>query len=137
MQRHKPTAALLRSRKVSRGSCVAASHAHRLLLRAIAVMLGTLLAVTALPAWAAELAAGKTRAQACVMCHGAEGISQMPNAPSLAGQPAIYLAEQLKNFRSGRRPDEVMGVIAKPLTDAEIDDLAAWYASIAIMVKPK
>lgn len=109
----------------------------RLLVRTMAIIAGAVLALTALPAWAADLAAGKARAQACMMCHGADGISQMPNAPSLAGQPAIYLAEQLKHFRSGRRPDEVMGVIAKPLTDAEIDNLSAWYASIAIMVKPK
>lgn len=59
----------------------------------------------------------------------------MPNAPHLAGQPAIYLTEQLKNYRSGKRAHEVMSVIAKPLTDAEIDNLAAWYASIQISVQ--
>lgn len=90
-----------------------------------------------MPALAADLAAGKLKAQACAMCHGDTGMSQLPNAPNLAGQPAIYLSEQLKNFRSGRRPDEVMGVIAKPLTDAEIDNLAAWYGSNAIMIKAK
>ena len=86
---------------------------------------------------AADVAAGKAKAQSCAMCHGEMGLSQMPNTPNLAGQPAGYLAEQLKNFRSGKRSNEVMGVIAKPLTDAEIDNLAAWYASIPVEVKTR
>lgn len=81
--------------------------------------------------------AGKAKAGQCAACHGALGLSQLPNAPHLAGQPAIYIVEQLKNYRSGKRPNEVMGVIAKPLTDGEIDDLAAWYASIQIAVTEK
>ena len=56
----------------------------------------------------------------------------LPDVPNLAGQPEIYLAEQLQAYRSGKRAHEVMGVIAKPLTDAEIDDLAAWFASIQV-----
>jgi len=59
-----------------------------------------------------------------------------PDAPNLAGQPAIYVAEQLRQFRSGKRQSEIMAVIAKPLTDQEIDDLAAWYASIEVQIKP-
>lgn len=87
------------------------------------------------PAWAADISAGKLKANAaCVVCHGVLGLSMMPNAPSLAGQPALYVAEQLKNYRSGKRAHEVMGVMAKPLTDAEIDNLAAWYASLKVEV---
>ncbi len=85
---------------------------------------------------AADRAAGRTRAEACVQCHGANGISVVPNAPNLAGQPEFYVAEQLRQFRSGRRPSEVMSVIAKPLSDREIDDLAAWYAAIVIEATP-
>ena len=59
----------------------------------------------------------------------------MPNAPHLAGQPAIYPAEQLKNYRSAKRAQEMMGMIAKPLTNAEIDNLAAWYSSLQISVQ--
>ena len=84
---------------------------------------------------AQDAAAGKAKAQSCAMCHGAMGLSQMPGTPSLAGQPAQYLADQLKNFRSGKRPNEIMGVIAKPLTDKEIADLGAWYESIKIALK--
>lgn len=73
----------------------------------------------------------------CTTCHGPLGLSQLPQAPHLAGQPAIYLVEQLKHFRNGKRQGEMMSVIAKPLTDQEIDDLAAWYASIQISVTTK
>lgn len=85
---------------------------------------------------AADPVVGRTKANAaCAVCHGPNGMSMMPNAPHLAGQPAIYLVEQLKNYRSGKRPHEVMAVIAKPLTDAEIEDLAAWYSSLQISVQ--
>jgi cytochrome c553 len=71
-----------------------------------------------------------------VVCHGQDGYSTLPNAPHLAGQPAAYLEEQLKNYRSGRRQHEVMTLIAKPLSDADVENLAAWYSSISISVKP-
>ena len=85
---------------------------------------------------AADISAGKARAgTACAVCHGVQGLSTLPNAPNLAGQPEIYLTEQLKNYRSGKRMHEVMSVIAKPLSDKEIDDLSAWYASLQIDVR--
>jgi cytochrome c553 len=71
-----------------------------------------------------------------VVCHGQDGYSTLPNAPHLAGQPAAYLEEQLRNYRSGRRQHEVMTLIAKPLSDADVENLAAWYSSISISVKP-
>src|SRR5262245_61238082 len=80
--------------------------------------------------------AGRAKSKTCVVCHGEFGISVLPNAPNLAGQPDAYLAEQLKAYRSGKRSNEIMSVIAKPLTDADIAELSAWYASIAIEVKP-
>lgn len=82
------------------------------------------------------VAAGKVKAQACITCHGPLGLSQLPNAPHLAGQPEIYVAEQLKAYRSGKRSNEVMNVIAKPLTDEDISQLAAWYASLVLEVRP-
>ena len=84
----------------------------------------------------ADVQTGRAKAKMCAVCHGESGVSVLPNAPNLAGQPEIYLAEQLKAYRSGKRSDETMSVIAKPLTDAEIADLAAWFASIAIETKP-
>lgn len=83
----------------------------------------------------ADVQTGRANARACAVCHGEFGISIFPLAPNLAGQPAIYMAEQLRAYRSGARLNEMMSVIAKPLTDAEIADLAAWFSSIAIEVK--
>jgi cytochrome c553 len=87
-------------------------------------------------AMAADAEAGKIiAAKSCSICHGVKGLSTMPVAPNLAGQISMYTEEQLKHYRSGKRANEVMAVIAKPLTDKEIEDLAAWYASIKIEVK--
>jgi cytochrome c553 len=88
-------------------------------------------------ALARDPVAGKTKAAQCVTCHGALGLSQLPNAPNLAGQPAIYVAEQLKAYRSGKRQNEIMSVLAKPLSDQDIDDLAAWYGSIEVVAREK
>lgn len=102
------------------------------------LVIGVCLALLAATgAEARDPVAGKVKAGMCATCHGPLGVSQLPNAPNLAGQPAIYTAEQLKNYRSGKRSHEVMSVIAKPLTDTEIDDLAAWYESIQVSVKEK
>jgi cytochrome c553 len=90
-------------------------------------------ALLAAPAASAQTA--PAAAQMCSACHGAKGIATAPDAPNLAGQPAIYTTAQLKAYRSGVRKHEVMNVVAKPLSDADIDTLSAWYASIRIEVK--
>jgi cytochrome c553 len=76
------------------------------------------------------------RAQQCVVCHGALGVSSAPDAPNLAGQPRQYLVAQMKQFRTGKRASEVMNVIAKPLSDEDIEALADWYASIRVSAAP-
>lgn len=92
-----------------------------------------------LTAWSSQadtIALGRAKADAaCTLCHGAKGIATMPGAPNLAGQQHIYLVEQLKLYRSGARPNAVMNVIAKTLTDAEIEGLSQWYASIVVKVE--
>ncbi|MDE2616170.1 MAG: cytochrome c [Burkholderiales bacterium] len=86
----------------------------------------------------ADAAAGKVRAAtACAVCHGPLGLSLQPNVPHLAGQPQFYLVEQLRNYRSGKRQHEVMSVIAKPLSDQEIEDVSQWYASLQVQVEEK
>jgi cytochrome c553 len=77
-------------------------------------------------------APGRAKAQACAVCHGPLGISSAPDAPHLAGQPRVYLEAQLRDFRAGRRRHEVMNVIAKPLSDADIAEISEWYASITV-----
>lgn len=100
------------------------------------VFLTTLLAA-ALPgaALAGDPAAGRQKAQSCAVCHGPMGMAVAPETPNLAGEPEGYLARQLQAFRSGKRQHEVMNVIARPLSDADIGDLAAWFASLKIELK--
>jgi cytochrome c553 len=89
----------------------------------------------AAPVLANDAAAGRQKAQACAVCHGTLGVSTAPDAPNLAGQPALYTAAQLRAYRSGARKHEVMAVIARPLTDDDIAQLAAWYASLRVSVQ--
>ena len=91
-------------------------------------------AATPSPAMA-DPAAGRAKAQMCAPCHGANGLAVAPNTPHLAGQPEPYLVDQLKAYRSGKRAHEVMSVVAKPLSDADIADLAAWFASLEIVLR--
>ena len=84
---------------------------------------------------ARDVEAGRAKSQMCAVCHGPQGISTAPDAPHLAGQPAIYTAAQLKAYRSGARKHEVMAVMARMLSDDDISNLAAWYASLRIEVQ--
>lgn len=82
------------------------------------------------PAMAADVAAGKAKSAMCAACHGAAGISAVPMYPNLAGQKEAYLAKQLKDFKSGARKDPVMSAMAMPLSDADVANVAAYYASL-------
>ena len=93
------------------------------------------LAAWAAPAGAADAAAGRQKARICQTCHGIDGVGKMPIVPNIAGESEIYLTKQLKAFRSGERTDPQMSIMAKPLTDEEIANLAAWYASIGFTVQ--
>lgn len=92
------------------------------------VTVGSALAQTALR----DVEAGRIKAQSCTVCHGALGVSSMPDTPHLASQPAIYTEAQLRAYRSGARRHEVMAVMARGLSDDDIAHLAAWFASIRI-----
>ena len=81
---------------------------------------------------AGDSRAGRAKAAACAVCHGQAGLSAVPNAPHLAGQPAFYLEEQLRSYRDGKRRHEQMNVVARPLSDTDIADLAAWFSSIRL-----
>ena len=96
----------------------------------VRVAAGLLVAVT-LPVsvLAADLAAGMQKAQTCVACHGPEGNSASPAIPSLAGQPAQFIATQLVMFREGRRKDAQMSPFATGLANADLNNLAAYFAA--------
>jgi cytochrome c553 len=84
--------------------------------------------VTAMGAAAAG-APAPARAATCADCHGLSGNSRDPAVPSLAGQQPAYLSLQLVQYRERRRQDERMSPFAQALTDAEIEELAAYYAA--------
>ena len=74
-------------------------------------------------------AAGKEKAAICEACHGLDGKSVDPTYPNLAGQHEDYMQKALADYRAGRRTNAIMAGFAGPLTDQDIKDLAAWYAS--------
>lgn len=74
--------------------------------------------------------AGKSKSSICGGCHGANGISSSPSIPNLAGQKNGYLAKSIKDYRDGKRTDSMMQSLAKGLSDADIDDLAAFYSGL-------
>ena len=83
-------------------------------------------------ALAGDLAAGKDKARKCRVCHGADGIARIPNAPNIGGESKFYLTKQLKAFRAGERKDLQMSTIAGRLSDEDIDDVVEYYSAIQI-----
>jgi cytochrome c553 len=81
-------------------------------------------------AHAADIAAGKEKAELCVGCHGEGGISQMENVPSLAAQPDLFMQWQLVYFRAGTRKNEQMQPIVEQLSNDDIRNLGAYFASL-------
>jgi cytochrome c553 len=82
------------------------------------------------PARAADVAAGKEKAEMCVACHGEGGISQIENIPSLAAQPDQFIQWQLVYFRAGTRKNEQMQPIVEQLNNEDIRNLGAYFASL-------
>ena len=78
---------------------------------------------------------GLKKAAQCAACHGKDGLSRRPDVPHIAGQSEIYMGAQLRQFRSGERAHPEMSIIAKGLSNEDIDDLVAWYSSIKLEVK--
>src|SRR5258706_13879677 len=90
-----------------------------------------LAALASIPAHAADVASGKEKAELCVGCHGENGISQMENIPSLAGQPDQFIQWQLVYFRAGVRKNEQMQPIVEQINNDDIPNLGAYFASLA------
>lgn len=89
-----------------------------------------LLSTLASTSYAGDAAAGKAKSVTCAGCHGANGISNNPKVwPNLAGREEAEIASALQMYRDGRRKHAVMSIMAKNLTDDEIDNLAAYFSS--------
>lgn len=104
------------------------------LLQSFAVTAATTVALMAHasePAKAAkpDLVAGEAKAAVCVACHAIDGSRGAPTFPILQGQHPQYIVKQLAEFKSGKRKNSVMSGMAAPLSDADMVNLAAFYAS--------
>jgi cytochrome c553 len=78
---------------------------------------------------AADIEAGRRKAEPCFACHGPTGISADPAIPSIAGQPAQFISTQLYFFREGNRKSPVMSPLAAGLKNADLNDLAAFFSA--------
>lgn len=76
-----------------------------------------------------DAAAGQSKAMVCAACHGADGNSMNPEWPKLAGQGEGYLYKQLKEFKNGKRKNDLMAAQVAALSDQDMKDLAAFYAT--------
>lgn len=93
-------------------------------------LLAFVVSVSASSTIAGDAAAIQTKLGSCVACHGADGVGKAPQYPNLQGQKAAYLEKQLKAYKSGERIDPTMNIMAKPLSDADIVELAAYFANV-------
>ncbi len=96
-------------------------------LAAALLITAPLLSGTAQAAGDAE--AGKTKSATCAACHGPDGNSFNPIWPKLAGLDSAYIIDQLGKFKAGERKDPLMSPMAAPLSDEDMADLAAYFAS--------
>lgn len=76
-----------------------------------------------------DASAGQAKAAVCGACHGLDGNSSIPLYPKLAGQSEQYIVHQLNNFKSGKRQNPIMLGMATPLSEQDMQDIAAYFAS--------
>ncbi len=82
-------------------------------------------------AHAEDLQAGAALAQSsCSACHGVDGRGIADQYPNLAGQKAAYMVAQLRAFRDGDRSNPIMSPMAKPLSEKQMANVSAYYASL-------
>jgi cytochrome c553 len=103
---------------------------RRSVFDALCVLVLGLSGLASLPAHAVDTAAGKEKAELCSGCHGDAGISQTENIPSLAAQPDQFVQWQLVFFRGGSRKNEQMQPIVEQITNDDIRNLGAYFASL-------
>lgn len=88
------------------------------------------LAAAVLPAQAQDTTAARALAATCTTCHGTDGRSVGGVPPSLAGKDRAVLLQQLLEFKSGKRPGTIMPQHAKGYTDAQLELIAGYFASV-------
>ena len=81
------------------------------------------------PVLAGDPVAGKEKSVTCQACHGTDGNSPIPTFPIIAGQHKDYLLHSMLSYKTGERTNPIMVAIVQPLSEEDIKDLAAYYAS--------
>jgi len=100
--------------------------------RRVLIAVALLAAATGGVAQDAQRLRARSLAATCAACHGSDGRAIDSGAvPGLAGMPATYLSDQMQAFKSGTRSGSVMPQLAKGFSDAQISELAAWFAQAA------
>ena len=96
-------------------------------------VIGSVALLTTTAAWSAgKVVSGMNASIPCQACHGADGVGISGEIPNLAGQKTGYLQAQLRAFKSGDRKHDVMGAIAKQLSDSDVENLAAFWNSLPV-----
>ncbi|RZS49955.1 cytochrome c553 [Variibacter gotjawalensis] len=101
---------------------------------ALSAIVASVLAISTTAHAAGNAKNGRQKALQCQTCHGLDGLSKLPEAPHIAGQPEPYLIKSMTDFKNGTRQNDMMTFVAKELSDQDIADLAAYYASIELSV---
>ena len=104
-------------------------------MRAFVLGLAALVVCSNVAAAGGDASAGKKVLVKCQVCHGKDGLAKAPDAPNLAGQKETYLVKALTAFRTGERKNAQMTVVTKGLSDEDLANVAAYYASIKISVE--
>ena len=111
-------------------------HTSKRVLLALSLLLGAASGPLAELALAGDAAAARAKVRTlCQNCHGENGVAVLPGAANLSGQQKEYLRGQLRAYRSGSRQDPQMSIVAKTLTDGDIENLADWYSAIKVTVE--
>ncbi|MGH8503347.1 MAG: c-type cytochrome [Gammaproteobacteria bacterium] len=105
-------------------------------MKAMLLTLGVMLSLNVAQA-AGDPAAGEKKAAPCAACHGPDGNSPAPNFPKLAGQHEDYLLRALEDYKSGARKNPVMAGMVAPLSEQDMEDLAAFYAQQKGLITPE
>jgi cytochrome c553 len=97
----------------------------------VALVLVAVLGWSGTAAAAGNKEAGQAKSVACMACHGMDGNSANPEWPSIAGQHPSYIVKQLRHFKAGDRQNPLMMPMAMPLSDQDMEDLAAFFSAQA------
>ena len=98
------------------------------------LLLAVSLSVTQFSNAQGNAAAGESKVALCATCHGPGGISQIPENPMLAGQNANYILKQLSDYKSGVRSNIIMSAMVGSLSEQDMQDIAAYYASQQVAI---